>query len=194
MQQVIISDSIAFIALNHYLKNDYPGYSAIPFYMRSIKTPTRIPIDIAEALIRINRPYSPIENTLLEKMMYEGAVALVTCTATGQGTASVLGIDQDKADEVDRRLGDWWQQLATERLIYSTSTGDIARFIEPSPSTTLGNMTGPGQTGRIIGLAIARAYIKNNPDTPVAWLLTDDYYGKSQQNLIRSGFTPRTGN
>lgn len=191
MQQVIVSDTTVFIALNHYLKPDYPGYGSLPLYRRKLKQPSRIPQDVAEALIRINRPYIPTANTLLEKMLYEGAVVKALEYATGMDRATIIGITPQELDAANRDLATWWQALAKENMIYSTSTADIARMLDTAPSTNLGTLRGPSRIGCIIALAIIDSYSRNFPDTEIQWYLTPDFYGNSQSNLIKSGFSPR---
>lgn len=187
MQSVIVSDSIVIIALNHYLGPDYGGYASMPGYVRNQKTAARIPADIAEAMVRVSHPYSPVDGTLLERMLYEGAVAQVVATATGSET-DALGYSDDEMTAASQKLKDAWQAIASDQLLYTTSEADIERLVSPAPFARIGSLELPARIGRYIGLHIIQSYLRNNPGTTPASLLENGFYGQSQQRLIESKF------
>ncbi|MDE7386275.1 MAG: hypothetical protein K2N28_03965 [Muribaculaceae bacterium] len=188
MQSVIVSDSTVLVALNHYLGSDYPGYETMPSYVREGKTPTRLPADVAEAVVRVRYPYSPVEGTLLERMLYEGAVAEVVAQATGND-GDALGYSIADLDTADHRLKDVWYTLASDGLLYSTADGEISRLVSPAPFSRVGSIELPSKIGRYIGLQIIRSYIKNHPDAKPVTLLENSFYGHPQQRLIESKFS-----
>lgn len=190
MQGVIVSDSVVMVALNHYLGSDYDGYSAMPAYSRQFKTAERIPTDVAEALIRVNYPYQPTDGTLLERLLYEGAVIRAAMLADGDDTAAALGLDDEEYRLTGKSTRELWGALASERLLYSTSPDDIARLTEPAPFTRIGSMKLPGRACRLIGLEIIDNFMTNNPDATISDLLSPDFYGQSQNRLIASRYNP----
>ncbi len=188
-QQVIISDSIAFIALNHYLGADYEGYRGMPDYMRVLKNPDRIPFDLLEAVIRVNYPYSPTEETLLERMFYEGAIINELCRLTNSTPAKVLGIPEEQYTTFNNNLNIIWQTIAANNLLYSTDNKEIDRLIQPSPSVDFGQIQLPGKTGRLVGYKIIQSYIKNN-NADRFKLLSPQFYSTAQKRLLEAKFRP----
>lgn len=190
MQSVIVSDSIVMIALNHYLGSDYAGYSSMPEYRRRLKTASRVPADVAEALVRINYPYHPTDGTLLERMLYEGAVLRAVSEALGVDAATASGMSSDEYQTVKNNSREIWEALATERLLYTTSDADISRLTLPAPFSTIGKMQLRARAANIIGLEIIDSYTRENPDTDMQRILSPEFYGKAQQRLIESRFNP----
>lgn len=188
MQSVIVCDSTVLVALNHYLGSDYPGYETMPSYVRDGKTPSRLPADVAEAVVRVRYPYTPVEGTLLERMLYEGAVAQVVANAAGSD-GDALGYDTTDLDNAGRRLKEAWQALASDGLLYSTADSEISRLVSPAPFSRVGSIELPAKIGRYIGLQIIRSYIKNHPGTKPVTLLGNSFYGHPQQRLIESKFS-----
>jgi len=188
MQSVIVSDSIVFIALNHYLGSDYEGYRSMPDYMTKLKTPSHIPADVAEAVVRLNYPFTPAEGTLLERMLYEGAVTNIVARALGNDAGAALGYDKNEINEANRNLKSAWQAIAAEKLLYSTSPADISRLTDPTPFVKTGETIMPTKAGRFIGLKIIQHYLENNPGADHETLLKKQFYGRSQQRLIESRF------
>lgn len=190
MQSVIVSDSIVMIALNHYLGSDYAGYTSMPEYRRCLKRAARVPADVSEALVRINYPYHPTDGTLLERMLYEGAVLRAVSEALGADAAIASGMSSDEYQTVKNNSRAIWEALATERLLYTTSETDITRLTEPGPFSTIGKMQLPARAANIIGLEIIDSYTHENPDTDMQQILSPEFYGKAQQRLIESRFNP----
>ncbi len=189
MQSVIVSDSTVFIALNHYLGADYPGYESMPSYVARHKVPARVVPDVVEALVRVSYPYEPVEGTVLERMLYEGAVARAVSLALDDDMQA-LGYTPAQFEDAYRHECDIWKALAAGRMLYSNSPSDIALLFGPAPFSRLGSLELPSRIGRYVGLAIVDSYVDNNPDVPLSRLLSQCFYGESQQSLIKSRYTP----
>lgn len=58
-KSIVFADSVALIALNHYLGSDSPAYANWPLYIRQQKRPELLPYDIAEAMVATAYPYKP---------------------------------------------------------------------------------------------------------------------------------------
>lgn len=189
MQSVMVSDSVIFVALNHYLGADYPGYSMMPVYSARFKVPQRVVPDVVEALVRINYPYEPCDGTLLERMLYEGAVVKVVSTVLDNDWELALGYSADQLKEADDEREAVWKALAVHRLLYSDSPVDISSFFDLSPFTRVGDIVLPPRIGRYIGLSIIESYLGSHPGVSLSYLLSRDFYGKSQSGLIESHYT-----
>lgn len=60
-KSIVFADSVALIALNHYLGPDSPAYANWPLYIRQQKRPELLPYDIAEAMVATSYPYQPAD-------------------------------------------------------------------------------------------------------------------------------------
>lgn len=189
-QSVIVSDSVILVALNHYLGSDYAGYAGLPLFQREKKIKNRIPLDVAEAMIRINYPYEPINGTLIEHLLYEGAVTEAMSRLTAFPEYSVLGHSASGYNELLKKEADIWQFLAANDLLYSTTPSDISRLIDPAPYTAGLPFYVPGQAGSFIGHQILKQYLSHEPEKSIDQLLDPDFYSKTQDILISSGYSP----
>lgn len=173
-QSVITSDSIIYIGLNHYLGEDYAPYAYFPDYQRRRKVRGRLTTDVAEALVRVNRPFRPATPypTLLSRLIYEGAVAVAVSEATGKSVADVMGYLPAEEALMLKSEGDLWRALLERNLIYSTDPA-VARRLTGLTAVSEGPGAGlPAGTGRYLGAKIVEAYLKNNPSATLDSILS----------------------
>lgn len=78
--------------------------------------------------------------------------------------------------------------LQSEELLYETDLRQYRKYIEPSPNSPGMPEGAPGRSANWLGMRIVRAFVRNNPNVPLADLLaiTD-----GQEILTRSRFKPR---
>lgn len=192
MQSVIVGDSAVLVALNHYLGADYPGYASMPAYMVSQKVPARIVPDVVEALVRVNYPYEPVDGTLIERMLYEGAVTKAVAMALGGDIGQAMGYTRSQLDVAVGHEGEAWNALAVGRMLYSRSPVDISQLCNHSPFTRLGEYEYPSRMGCYIGLRIVDSYMDcHQGDVSLGYLLSPEFYGDAQSSLIKSCYNPR---
>ena len=189
-QSVIVSDSIVFVSLNHYLGKDYPGYEGLPQYQRESKIKSRIPRDVAEAIVRINYPYIPINGSLIERMLYEGAVIEATSCLTDLPYYSSMGLTKEQYSLLCNNEAEMWQYLAANDMLYSTVQSDISRLVDPAPYTIFFRVQVPGQAGSYIGNKIIKQYLERNSNIPISHMLQPNFYSQVQEILISSGYSP----
>ncbi|MDE6270129.1 MAG: hypothetical protein K2M12_04650 [Muribaculaceae bacterium] len=187
-QSIVFADSVMLIALNHYLGADYPGYASLPAYARSVKTPTHLAQDIAEALTATAYPrVAEADATVLSRLLYEGALAEARVRLCGISDAEALDYDAETYDELLAHEAEIWQLLVGRGLLYSTLPSDADRLVAPAPATAVLASNLPGRVGRFLGLRIVRSYLKRNPETPLATLLSPGFYN-SPDALRESGY------
>lgn len=189
-QSIVIADSIVLVALNHYLGADYEGYSMLPDYQRTFKTPRYIPRDIAQALIRTTYPYRPGEGTLLERMIYEGFVAESVKRLTDSDEATAIGVTQTEYNTAQVQLENVWKDLASSKLLYSTNESDIDRMVSQAPFVTIGSKRYVSLIGAYVGHEIIKSYLKENPGMTVPQLYKQIISTSPQQLLINARFNP----
>lgn len=177
-QSIIIADSTLMIALNHYLGECYEGYRSFERYQRTLKTRTRIPMDVAEAVIASAYPYKPRRQpTVLSRILYEGALLHGVADALPEkDEATLLGFTPEEYHWATENHQRAWQTLIEADLLYSSDQGVIDRLLLPSPSTSVINPNAPGRLGRFIGYEMVKSYLKNNDGTTTGQLLDSDFY------------------
>lgn len=173
------ADSVMFIAMNHYLDPDYPGYQRFPVYERVVKTPGQLPYDIAEALAGTERPYvEPADGaTALSRMLYSGALAYARMAMVDSSTeAAALGYTQEQYEWLLEHEGELWRTLLAGQLLYDTDPQTWQKLVSPAPSTPLLSIYSPGRAGRFIGFRMVCRYLERHPGANLAFLLSPEFY------------------
>lgn len=190
MESVVFVDSIMLIALNHYLGAEYDGYSHFPLYLRLTKEPALMPYDLAEAIIATDYPYANSEGTLLQRMLYEGALTEAKIEAVDGGDLiGALGYRPEQMLFITDNEAELWRKIVTQGLLYDTSQATIDKLVAPAPNSSLVDVRCPGRLGRYIGYRIVEAYRRANPDATLEFLLSPAFYN-SPDILAQSGYNP----
>lgn len=191
-QGIVRVDSVLLIALNHYMGAGYAAYEGMPDYQRALKDPSRIAVDVAEALIKssLPAPYDPY-TPVLSSMLYEGAVlSLMEEVMPYISMAQLLGYDDSQMQWCRENQRNIWKKLAADNLLYSTSALDAAKLINPAPSTLPVHPDSPGRLGRYVGLMIVKEYLKRNPETTPQSILVTASYSRATEFLKKSDYRP----
>lgn len=190
-ESIMFCDSVMLIALNHYLGAAYAGYAGMPVYRRASKTPGRLPVDIAEALLGTQYPYVQAQDaTVLSRLLYEGAQAVLRMRVVGCSAAEALGYSDEQYALLCEHEAELWQMLVARNLLYSTLPSDASRLVDPAPSTAILAQQAPGRAGRFIGYRIIESYLASHPSVSAVGLLSPEFYA-SDAALRESGYTGR---
>ncbi|MDE6802599.1 MAG: hypothetical protein K2J06_07525, partial [Muribaculaceae bacterium] len=176
------------LALTHYMGSDYEAYSAMPEAVRRLKTPDRIPIDIAEALLRVNYPFIPSgDDNVLQHMLYEGAIASALASIFPDRDADfILGVPSGHFENISRSMPELWSLASSTGLLYSSD--------DKTKTQLFSRMTGldyPAYFGPAAGWMILRSYMTNNPATSLNTILSPDFYQQAQGRLIEAKYLPK---
>lgn len=190
-QSIVTADTLAFVALNHYLGAGHQAYSPLEPYQRRGKEASRITYDLLEALLASH--YAPSGHTVLEQMLWAGAVAEAQRRIIpGASAASALGYSPQQWKWLTAHEAELWRALAGNNLIYSTDPMDATRLLAPSPATTALSPDAPGRAGRFLGYRIVEAWLRNSPgggDTGLEHLLSPAFYA-GEETLRQAGYNP----
>ena len=190
-ESIMFCDTVMLIALNHYLGDDYPGYSHLDGYRRRVKTPRMLPYDIAEALVATAMPYRHRDgSTVLSRLLYEGALAEAKYRLAGGDWPAALGYSEDEYAALSEHETELWELLVGKGLLFSTLPSDAERLVGPAPSTANLTDNSPGRAGRFIGHKIVRAYIAAHPDATLREMLSPEFYD-SDATLREAGYVGR---
>lgn len=190
-QQIMLVDSVVYVALNHYLGAGHAAYSSMPEYMRTTKQPDYIPLDVAEAILSVEYPYTESNSPeAIQYYLYEGALLKGISDLTGiDNPATLMGWIPEQMQQVRNQEQGIWHKMASDNLIYTTDMSAARRLCEPSPASRQIAPDMPGRIGRYIGYNIVNSYLANNPDATIADLLNPQFYN-SPSALIKSGYSP----
>lgn len=190
-QSIIVSDTTLYIGLNHYLGVDYKYYEYFPDYVRALKVRPRIPVDVAEALVRTTYPFSPADEypQTVARMAYEGAVAEAVMQLTGRDEDEVLGYDAEKYGWLRDNEKELWQSIVGRQMLFSTDHSVTRSLLDPAPHASVISPDAPGRAGRFIGHRLMKAYMKNNPSVALEELLSPAVYN-SPSLLTSAKYNP----
>lgn len=193
-KSIIINDSIstAFIALNHYLGADSPAYEGLPAYLRDLKTPAFVPVDMAEALVGTAYPYESEQGTVLSRMLYEGALAVAKRAMVPEASsAEILGLSEADYARIAENEGFMWKQLTGDGKIYSADASVHANLFDLRPVSSFISPDAPGRAVRFAGYRIVSEYLARNPQATLRYILSPEFYSDGIDALRLSGYNPR---
>lgn len=176
-ESILFVDSVALIALNHYLGADFEGYSHWPDYVRAAKTPAHLPYDLAEALVATQYPYQAApDNYLLYKVQYAGALVEAMMRLVPDASLSeIMGWTDEDMEYVQSHEDDIMRELIASGALFDSSPSMARSLLSPAPASSLAGKQYPPRLGCYMGYRIVQKYIKHN-DTPLARLLSPELY------------------
>jgi uncharacterized protein YjaZ len=188
--KMIVTDTIAIIALDSYLGSEHEFYGAIPKYLRKNLKKEQLVVDLAEEYSK-KYTYHPQRKTLLDEMVYFGKLLYFKEVVIPFKTdAERIGYTEDELDWSRVNESYIWRYLVERELLYSTDSKLPGRFINPAPFSKFFleeiDTNSPGRLGQYIGWQIVRAYMSNN-DISLKDMLT----ANTEDIFNNSKFKPR---
>lgn len=173
--KAIYADSLVVISLEMYLGKNHKFYE-YPEYVKKTFEPSQILPDIVQSF-SYGKVKPPMERDFLSQLVYAGKQLYLKDILLPEYS------DEDKicytTDEIkwcEEHDVDVWRFFVEEKLLYSTDSKLIPKFIEPGPFSKFGltndNET-PGRVGAWIGWQIVRAFMDNNDVPPQQMFLMD---------------------
>lgn len=182
-------DGYVFVALNHYLGEQSPAYAGFAEFIRRRKVNSRMPIDIVMAIVASeNEPQFANDATLLNHLLYQGALLLQTRKLLPEGTseAALLGMTPEEYEWCKANEPQIWKALIERKLLYSTDYEVINRLMRPAPGSPLISANAPGQAVLYCALKLAEAYERNTGNSA---LPQPEFYN-NPQSLIKAAYAP----
>ncbi|MEE1208305.1 MAG: hypothetical protein UHP27_09110 [Muribaculaceae bacterium] len=189
-ESVVFADSVAMIALNHYLGVNSPAYEDWPMYRRALKRPDMMAYDLTEALLAINYPYNPGEGNdmVLSRMIYEGVLAEAKMRVVPEARLyKALGFTEPQLKDIEANKSLIWNKLVLEKMLYSKDPELSDRLFSLLPYSTPISPKAPGRTIRYVGYDVVQQYLKHNPKATIAEMLKPEFY-TSQQTLQKADY------
>ncbi|WP_242521399.1 gliding motility lipoprotein GldB [Tamlana sp. s12] len=188
--RVIVTDTIAVIALDAYLGRDHKYYGSIPMYLREQLDKKQIVVDMATAYSE-KLIFQPKRKSFLDEMIYFGKQLYFKDVILPFKTeAERIGYTEAQLDWATVNEAYIWRYFVERELLFSTDSKLPSRFINPAPFSKFYlaeiDADSPGQIGQYIGWQIVSAYMKNNK------VSFKDMLQKSSEEIFNnSKFKPR---
>jgi len=187
--RIILTDSLALVALDSYLGEDHKFYERIDRYIATELDPVYVLPDLADAFIATKVP-PPMERTFLSQMIYYGKkLYLADLLIPWRDDADKIKYSQEQFDWARANEDPIWRYYIERELLYSTDQGLAPRFLNDAPFSKfrleLDNES-PGRIGQYIGWQIVRAFMENN-DVEVHQMLNLS----GRDIFMRSKFKPK---
>lgn len=186
-QSIARVDTVVLIALNHYLGSDFDGYSHLQAYQRLSKTPEMLPYNLAEAIIATQYPFERHDQTVLSRMLYEGALVDAVMRVVPKARLHMaLGCTEPQLAWMEDHEKEMWSDMALRRMVYDSSPVTIDRLFQLAPSSPLLNGEAPGRAARYIGYKIVQSSQKARR-LPAPALLSPAFYA-NPATLLDAGY------
>ena len=188
--KVIVTDTIALIALDNYLGSDHEFYQSIPMYIRNNMNKDQIVVDMASEYAN-KFIYERTQNTFLDKLIYYGKQLYFKDVIIPFKTeAERISYSQEQLDWAKANESYIWRYFVERELLYSTDSKLDGRFITPAPFSKFYlegiDSESPGRLGPYIGWQIVKAYMEHNTIT------INEMLDKSAEEIFNnSKFKPR---
>ncbi|MDG2178169.1 MAG: gliding motility lipoprotein GldB [Algibacter sp.] len=186
--RVIVTDTIAIIALDSYLgsEHEFYVYSNIQKFIRRNLSKEHIVVDLANEYAK-KYIYHPNRKRLLDEMIYFGKLLYFKDVMLPFKTeAERIGYTQSELDWAITNENYIWRFFVSRELLFSTDSKLPRRFINPAPFSKFYlesiDSDSPGRLGQYIGWQIVRAYMDQNDVTLKDLLIksTDDIFNNSK--------------
>ncbi|MGC6431362.1 MAG: gliding motility lipoprotein GldB [Jejuia sp.] len=164
--KVIITDTIALIALDNYLGKDHHFYDGIQKFIKKNFEPSQITVDMAGEYAK-KYIFQPQRKSLLDEMIYFGKQLYFKDVMLPNTTeAQRIGYSEDELAWAKANEQYIWRFFIERELLYSTDSKLPNRFINPAPFSKFYleeiDTNSPGRIGQYIGWQIVKAYMQNN--------------------------------
>ncbi|TGV02474.1 gliding motility lipoprotein GldB [Flavivirga rizhaonensis] len=164
--RVIITDTIAILALDAYLGSEHEFYSSIPKYVSENLKKEQIAVDLAEEYAK-KYIYQGENKTLLDEMIYFGKLLYFKDAVIPFKTdAERIGYSEEQLDWAIANESYIWRYFVERELLFSTDSKLLGRFINPAPFSKFYlkeiDTDSPGRLGQYTGWQIVRAYMSQN--------------------------------
>jgi len=184
--RVVVTDTIAIIALDSYLGSTHEFYGGIQKFIRENLKKEQIVVDLANEYAK-KYIYQKQNKTLLDEMIYFGKQLYFKDVIIPFKTeAERISYSQDQLNWAIANESYIWRYFVERELLFSTDSKLPSRFINPAPFSKFYlediDTDSPGRLGQYIGWQIVRAYMKNNDVSLKDMLITpaEDIFNKSK--------------
>lgn len=190
-ESVVVTDSIALIALDNYLGEDHYFYDFISVYLRKNFKPEAISVNLAKAYAE-KYTYQSSRKNLLDEMIYFGKLLYFKDVMLPfKPDAEKIGYTEEEINWAHTNEAQVWSYLVDGAFLFSTDNSLPARFITPAPFSKFYleiDNESPGRIGQYIGWQIVKAYMKQNNEVDLFKMMqtsTQDIFDNTKYKPIK---------
>ncbi|WP_455497336.1 gliding motility lipoprotein GldB [Coprobacter sp.] len=178
-QSIISTDSLISISLDQYLGASYPYYKNVFYpYQLPMKERNRIASDVIHVLLYTQYPPEDDRKTLLDKMVYEGAILYTLQQIFPKKTiGQLLGYQDKEINWSKKNEPAIWDKIIRQKHLFSTDLLLKSKYTGPAPFTSPISPESPGRIGCWIGWRIVSEYMKRS-DSSLQELLKNSSNGE----------------
>ena len=184
--KVIVTDTIAIMALDNYLGSNHEFYGRIPKFITANLKKEQLVVDLAAEYAK-KYIYQSQKKTLLDEMIYFGKqLYFKDMVVPFKTEAQRIGYSQEALEWAKVNESEIWRYFVEKELLFSTDSKLPGRFINPAPFTKFYiediDTDSPGRLGQFIGWQIVKAYMEQN-DVSLKEMLTtspEDIYNNTK--------------
>ncbi|MGE0077172.1 MAG: hypothetical protein AB7S48_04850 [Bacteroidales bacterium] len=187
---VAVDDSIAAVGLDRYLGSRTPQYDmlGIPKYMSNKMTREKLPSDIIRAWLYGEFAFNDSIDNLLSNMIYEGELIYITKhLLPSEPEYLIHGFTPKQMKWCKANEEDMWTYLIENKMLFTTNTLDINKFVNDAPFTSGFPQESPGRAAVWIGYRIIESLMERNPTMSLEELMSIKDY---QQVLNMARYKP----
>ncbi len=162
---VAIDENVVAVGLDRYLGSDTPQYKllGIPRYMAIKMVPEKIPSDIVRAWLYGEFAYNDSVDNLLSNMIYEGELIYIARHLLPNEPEHLIhGFSEEQLKWCEKNEADMWTHLIENKLLFTTNTLEINKFVNDAPFTSGFPQESPGRAAVWIGYRIVESLMQRN--------------------------------
>ena len=178
---VAIDENVVAVGLDRYLGSETPQYKllGIPRYMANKMIPEKIPSDIVRAWLYGEFAYNDSVDNLLSNMIYEGELIYITRHLLPNEPEHLIhGFSEEQLKWCEKNEADMWTHLIENKLLFTTNTLEINKFINDAPFTSGFPQESPGRAAVWIGYRIVESLMQRNEQMSLEELMNIKDYQK----------------
>ncbi|NVO03729.1 MAG: gliding motility lipoprotein GldB [Bacteroidetes bacterium] len=188
---VQFADSALIIGLDLYLGKNFKFYKMfqLPVYKTDKMQREFILPDCMKEIAYKQIDGAKVENTFIDKMVYEGKVIYFIDAMLPEAQDSLkMGYSSKQMDWCEKNESNVWAFFLEKNILYSTDPNLYKKFISDAPFTSTFSKQSPGRIGAWIGWQIVQAYMEKNPKVTLAELMKDN---DAKKILSKSRYKPK---
>lgn len=187
---VAVDDSIVAVGLDRYLGEKTPQYNmlGIPKYLSIKMNPKKVSSDIVKAWLYGEFAFNDSVENLLSNMIYEGELVFITRHLLPDEPEHVIhGFTEEQLKWCKKNEKDVWTYLIENKLLFTTNSLEINKFVNDAPFTSGFPQESPGRAAVWIGYRIVESLMNRDETLTLNQLMGIKDY---QQILTMAKYKP----
>ena len=173
-QSVIVGRNFVGVGLDKYLGANSTYYLdlAVPKYVRYRAEKRFVSVDIIKALAYNKSDFPDVEESLLNKIIYEGKIQyFIDKMLPKTPDSTKMGYTTNQINWCNNNEAHIWTWLIDKNKLFTTDFKTIRNFIGEAPFTVELSKESPGKIGIWLGWQIVEKYMQQNPNISLDQLM-----------------------